>query len=102
MLTSAGIDIDIGNLDPTFSFPEITTSPKDKHDWKSQVCLEKALRIVQSTTNGSNGGIKLSRESDKDKDEREVGTFHTEKCMEWNLVKTSAMVRPGFSKSNMR
>ena len=59
--TTAAVDVDLGQLQPSSLFPEVSTDPEENDDKKGKIRLEEALGIVDASPERPDGSVKLKR-----------------------------------------
>jgi hypothetical protein len=123
MLATTCINIDLVSLQPTLTLPYVASSPEEQNDRKGEVALEEALGIVKPLPNWRNSHIKLKdccqqtaltvgckdkhvrfylcNKDQRDEKQAEVRSVDTSHGLEWELVKSVAMVSPSLSEADV-
>lgn len=59
-LTASGVHVNLAQLQPTLSFPEVSDDPEKNDDGECEIGLEEALNSTESWLAGrANGNIEL-------------------------------------------
>ena len=102
MLTTAGIEVDVGDADESLSLPDVADDPEEEDDREGEVGLEEALGIVQVACEWrSNGHEELRSQCDENEEETDPGSGDTEDGVERDVVEGAALVLPCGSESDV-
>lgn len=72
VLSATSIDINLFELQPSFSLPEVTTGPEEENNRESEISLEEIGGASEfGLARRSNGDIELCSEGDDDEENSE-------------------------------
>ena len=101
MLTTTSIQIDLTDLPPTLSLPDISDDVEEDDDRQGQVGLEEALSGTKRSIDVGNSGVELCNENDDNEDKSEPGSPDAKDVLERDFVESVAVVLPGLSETDM-
>lgn len=102
MLPSTRIHINLLELQPTLSLPEIPAGPKEQHDREGEIGFEESGGVVELRCTGrSDRNVELCRQSDDDEDDAHPGACNAEYVLEGNLIDGVALMFPCLSESDV-
>jgi hypothetical protein len=101
VLTATVVEIDLADLNESFTLPEVTTCPHEQHKGKGEEGLEEALSIGDATARGNDGGDKLSNQGNDAERQTNPGSPDTKDVPEWDLVEAASSVGPCGPESNV-
>lgn len=63
MLTKTSVEVNLAELQPTLSLPDIAKDVKDNDDWEGQVRLEEGFGIADGAVEVGDGRVELGNQN---------------------------------------
>ena len=101
MLTTTNIQVNLTDLSPTLSLPDISDDVEENHNRHGQVGLEEALSRTERSIDVCHSGIELCNENNDNEDKSEPRSINTKDVLEGDFVESVAVVLPGLSEADM-
>ena len=101
MLTTTSIQINLTDLPPSLSLPDISDNVEQNYNRHSQIGLEEALSGTERSIDVSHSGIELCNENDHNENKSDPRSPNAKDVLEGDFVKSVAVVLPGLSEPDM-
>ena len=101
MLTTTSIQVNLTDLSPTLSLPDISDNVEQNHNRHSQVGLEEALSGTERSIDVSHSSIELCNKNDDNEGKSEPRSPNAKDVLEGNFIESVAVVLPGLSEADM-
>ncbi|KAI6774588.1 hypothetical protein HG531_001437 [Fusarium graminearum] len=91
MLSATSVQVNLTDLPPALSLPDISDDVEQYNDRHGQIGLEETLCRTNRSINIGYGGIKLRDKNDNNDSQSKPGSPNAKDVLKWNFVKSVPM-----------